>query len=333
MAPGLGWARRALAAAALLSAVAGCTDATVSPVAMVSAATPGRPISCPGGGASWLVPFKSAPFPYSGDFPGKGPFYDRTEGERRGRTSPRGGLYWEDETYSDNRVLLSVPGGFDPSRPAAIVVYMHGNQSTLERDVCGRQRVPAQLAASGLNAVLVAPQFARDALDSSAGRFWDRGAFRAFLSEAARNLSALTGRGGFDGLPVIVVAYSGGYFPAVSAIEVGGIGDRLRGIVLMDALYGEAERYAAIVAGQRPAFVSAYSTSAKEQNDAMRRLLSARGIASGEGLPASLRPGTVAFVPAGPEVSHADFMTQAFTADPLRAVLDRFDGFRRGGAR
>ena len=83
-----------------------------------------------------------------------------TDGERRGHTSPRGGIYWEDKTYSDQRVLLHIPKGFDPRRPALMIVFFHGNEATLARDVRDRQQVPRQVAESGLNAVLVAPQFA-----------------------------------------------------------------------------------------------------------------------------------------------------------------------------
>ena len=110
------------------------------------------------------------------------PFLDAADGERHGHTSLRGGIYWEDQTYSDRRVLLYIPKGFDPRRPALIVVFFHGNGATLARDVRDRQQVPRQVAESGLNAVLVAPQFAVDALDSSAGRFWEPGVFAQFLA-------------------------------------------------------------------------------------------------------------------------------------------------------
>ena len=63
----------------------------------------------------------------------------------------------------------------------------------LERDVHRRQQVPRQVAESGLNAVLVAPQLAVDAADSSAGRFYDAGAFRRFVEEAAVRLARLHG--------------------------------------------------------------------------------------------------------------------------------------------
>src|SRR5205807_905829 len=97
-----------------------------------------------------LVPFEHSPFPYRGQVPDKNiPFIDVMDGTRAGHTSTRGGVYWEDKTYSDQRALLSIPRGFDVRRPALIVVYFHGNEATLARDVRNRQQVPRQLAESG----------------------------------------------------------------------------------------------------------------------------------------------------------------------------------------
>ena len=139
-----------------------------------------------------LVPFATAPFPYHGIVPEDGSdFFDVQHGDRLGHTAPRGGVYFEDQTYSDNRVLIALPQGFDLRKKAVIVVFFHGNGATLERDVIDRQRVLDQVSQSGLNAVLVAPQFAVDALDSSAGRFWQPGAFAQFIDEADTNMAAL----------------------------------------------------------------------------------------------------------------------------------------------
>src|SRR6267154_3456336 len=105
-----------------------------------------------------LVPFVITPFPYRGLVPDKNvPFMDVVDGERVGHNSPRGGIYWEDQTYSDKRVLLHIPRGFDPRRPALMIVFFHGNEATLTRDVRNRQAVPRQVTESGLNAVPVAP--------------------------------------------------------------------------------------------------------------------------------------------------------------------------------
>jgi hypothetical protein len=133
-----------------------------------------------------LVALQNTPFSYCGQNPAAGrDILDYQDGEHRGHTSPRGGVRFEDNTYFDKRVLLPIPSGFDPGRQPAIVVFFHGNNATLERDVVRRQQVANQLARSGLNAVLVAPQFAVDTPDSSAGHFWEPRFFRRFLGEAA----------------------------------------------------------------------------------------------------------------------------------------------------
>ena len=115
---------------------------------------------------------------------------------------------------------LAAPQSFDPARPGVIIVFFHGNMATLSRDVVARQQIVRQLTDSGLNAVLVAPQLAVDALDSSAGRFWAPGGFAAFLGEAQTKLGELypNARGAFRRMPVVIVAYSGGYLPAVYSL-------------------------------------------------------------------------------------------------------------------
>lgn len=278
-----------------------------------------------------IVPFEASAFPYRGLIPGTDtPFLDVQDGSRRGHTSPRGGVYWEDPTYSDRSVLLSVPPGFDPARPARIVLYFHGNRVRLERDVVNRQGLPRQLAASRLNAVLVAPQLALDALDSSAGHFWEPGFAAQFLNEAVRALDRAFGTGtGLAGAPVVILAYSGGYLPAAFTASVGGLQDRLAALVLLDALYGEADRFFQIITSRgRMAVLSAFGPSTRQQNQALRTRLSSAGIPVTDGLPATLSAGLVAFHDAGPAV-HDDFVTRAWTADPVRAVLDRIPGAPR----
>ena len=172
-----------------------------------------------------LVPFRTAPFPYDGDVPDTGqPFLDVEQAGRRGHTSPRGGIFWQDQTYGDSRVLLHVPAHFDPHRPGVLVVYLHGNNAELSTTVVRDQQVVAQFDASGINGLLVAPQLAVNAFESSAGRFWLPGEFAQFLAEAAerfgKTLKAQT-------LPLVIVAYSGGYDPAAYALTVGGVRERV----------------------------------------------------------------------------------------------------------
>lgn len=280
---------------------------------------------------SAIVPFKTSPFPYRGKLPdGSGPFLDVTSNGRRGHTSPRGGVYWEDQTYSDRSTLLAAPRGFDPTRPAVIVVFFHGNGATLQRDVVGRQRVIAQVETSGLNAVLVAPQFASNAQDSSAGNFWTPGHFERFMAEAAQGLGELTGAKAakFDAMPVVLVAYSGGYNPAASVLRNGDIDGRLLGVILLDAVFDEADIFANWAARHRKSFfVSAYGKSSASGTAEIRQLLAGQGIDASSGPPRRLEAGTVALLAS--DAAHDSFVTRAFVGNPLQWLLGRLHGFAR----
>ncbi len=279
-----------------------------------------------------LSSFQNSAFPYHGLIPnyqetGKTrPFLDVDDNGRLGHSSPRGGLLWEDQTYNDRTVLLAAPQSFDPSQSGVIIVFFHGNQATLTRDVIARQQIVRQLADSGLNGVLIAPQLALDAPDSSAGRFWTAGAFAAFLSEAEGKLGDFypSARGAFRRMPVVIVAYSGGYLPAVYSLAVGGAEGRIRGLVLLDALYGERDKFVSWLEGpgRNAFFVSAYSTSSREGNMAVEAELQQAGLKTEDALPASLSPGEIAFVDAG-TVDHNDFVTSAWGGAPLRDIFSR----------
>ena len=137
-----------------------------------------------------LVSMKTSAFPYFGNNPASdAPFLNIAKGDRRGHRSYSGRVFWQDETYNDSRVLMHVPEHFDVRKPGVIVVFFHGNGATLERDVRDRQLVPQQITDSGANAILLAPQMAVDAADSSAGKFWQPGGFKRFIEESANHLA------------------------------------------------------------------------------------------------------------------------------------------------
>jgi hypothetical protein len=134
------------------------------------------------GALTSLVDFETAPFPYHGSVPNSGqPFLNAGAEGHWGHVNFRGNVLWEFQTFGDDRVLLHIPPGFDPKRPAVMVVFFHGHGANLAQDVRDRQQVPAQITAAGVNAVLVAPQFAFNAADSSAGKFWEPNGFQRFL--------------------------------------------------------------------------------------------------------------------------------------------------------
>ncbi len=284
-------------------------------------------------GKSQLVPFNASAFPYRGFLPGsRKPFLDARVGNRRGHTSLRGDVYWENPTYSDRRSLLYLPPGFDPQRPVTLVVFFHGQGATLERDVMMRQAVPRQVAESGQNIALIAPQLALDAGDSSAGNFWRPGHFAAYVDEAAERIMRLYGdraigrRLNLAG--VVIVAYSGGYLATAYALDRGGANHRVKGVILLDALYGDEDKFAAWIARERrQAFLfSAHTDSTRDEHATLQGLLEKKRVPFTRGLPTALTPGTVAFLPCGGIDLHGDFVTRAWRADPLKAALAMIPG-------
>ena len=282
------------------------------------------------GASTRLVDFETAPFPYHGVVPGSGrPFLNAGDQNRRGHVTFRGQVLWESQTFSDDRVLLHIPPGFDPNKPAVMVVFFHRHGANLWRDVCDRQQVPAQITAAGSNAVLVAPQFAVDAANSSAGKFWEPNGFRRFLDEAAVKLAYMYGdprsASAFSKMPIVIVAYSGGFGPTLSVLDRGGVRSRVRGLVLLDALYAGIDKFADWIADNRSTFfVSSYTPHTAHHNADLQRLLRERSVSYSSEFRRGHLQGMVTFLPAGP-VSHRDFVTHAWSDNPIKDVLARMD--------
>ncbi len=283
-----------------------------------------EPATAPKPGKTKLVEFEFAPFPFEGVNPRTG---------KRARAT-QSGVYLEDPTYSDQRVLLHIPEGFDVRRPAVIVVFFHGHRATIARDVLTRQKVAEQISQSHANAVLVAPQFAVNAADSSAGAFWEPELFRLFLEETSEQLALLYGQPGstriFDRMPVILVGYSGGYSPTAWAIHHSSTNKRLRGVVLLDALYGELDKFERWIKNDRTRFfVSSYLGSTRTRNLELERILADQNIPIRKALEPRLQPGTVIFIAGSADENHTDFVTRAWTHYPIADLLNRLPEYRR----
>lgn len=280
-------------------------------------------------GLTTLVSMKSSAFPYFGNNPRTdAPFLNVGSGDRRGHRSYGGRIFWQNETYNDSRVLVHVPETFDASKPGVIVVFFHGNGATLERDVRDRQLVPQQITDSGANAVLLAPQLAVDAANSSAGKFWQPGGFKRFLDESASHLARLYGdpksAQTFANMPVVIVGYSGGFLPTAWSLDVGGATGRVRGVLLLDAVYGELDKFASWIENNRTGFfVSSYTHYTRPRDRELMSMLRGKGISVSESMDGPLRPGSVAFVQTRDGITHRSYVTQAWTEYPIKEVLTK----------
>jgi hypothetical protein len=161
-------------------------------------------------------------------------------------------------------VIVHAPAGFDATAPLQLVVFLHGYRGCLSvlmgKGPSRCQPGAAQVEgwdlgryhdAAHTNTLFVVPQLAYMKRDGRPGRFAQAGGFRRFLEELLRGpLAEKLGvaRSLQDVARIDLVAHSAGYQALIAILERGGVEPpQVRSVTLLDALYGETERYARYV--------------------------------------------------------------------------------------
>ncbi len=239
--------------------------------------------------------FDNSPFPYRGEIPEKSkPFIDVIEGDRRGHTSPRGGIYWEDQTYSDRRSLLLHPARIRSARGRPLmVVFFHGNEATLDArrpqspaGAATSRRVRAQRRAGGAAIRRQRARFQRRPIlgagrVSAVSRRGDRAADRALRRPACARSFLRCPRGDRR---LQRRLQPGGVHRACRQ----GRPSPARRHPARRACSREVDKFADWLARRPPAFfVSAYGKPARDENASLQRMLTERGVRFQSSLPAS----------------------------------------------
>jgi hypothetical protein len=152
--------------------------------------------------------------------------------------------------YEDDTVIAFVPAHYRyrAEEGVAALVHFHGHNSTAERAMNAHE-LREQLSDSRQNAILVVPQLAVMAADSSCGRLEVAGGLSRLLDDVVPAVAS-TGRVtlGECGFPedaplgtVCVSAHSGGYHAAACSLRAGGV--EIRETYLFDALYAETDAF------------------------------------------------------------------------------------------
>jgi hypothetical protein len=197
--------------------------------------------------------------------------------------------------YRDDTVIVFVPSHFryrDDDGGVPVLVHFHGHNTTAERAVVSHE-LREQLADSKQNAILVVPQLAVMAADSACGKLESPGGLSRLLTEvvavAAREGGETLGDTAFPAdAPlgtVCVSAHSGGFHAAACSLRAGGV--EVRETYLFDALYAEADAFAAWVVArhgetlhQRHKLVSYFTEGGTTEaaNRALRAQLERAGV-------------------------------------------------------
>ncbi|MBY3301065.1 hypothetical protein HFO10_35165, partial [Rhizobium laguerreae] len=226
--------------------------------------------------------------------------------------------------------LIAVPRAFQAKRPRVIVLYFHGKNEDIHLDVQLRQQLPEQLSDSNLNGILIAPQLPTDPFP------WGHSVLEDMLRDAHSHFATLheepTVENTLTGADILLVGFSGGYKAILSCLDEWGQNPRLKGVILMDALYDETERFADWIRVRRDAiFVSAYSASSLQGNLELQRKLMDRNVKFHTSLNPTIRQGSVTFHPSPADTSHQTFVKKAWIENPLQDIFVRLRlNLRRG---
>ncbi len=207
--------------------------------------------------------------------------------------------------HGDDTVIVFVPDKyrFRAEEGVSALVHFHGHNSSAERAVTAHA-LREQLVDSRQNAILVVPQLALFAADSSCGKLAMPGAFARLLggtvSTAARLGRTTLGDSRFPERPrlgrICVSAHSGGYHAAACSLLHGNVD--VSETYLFDALYAESEVFRDWVlerrgdpATSRHKLVSYFTsgTATESQNSTLRAALERSGVLVSE----ELREGTL----------------------------------------
>ena len=192
-----------------------------------------------------VTQLSSAPFPHPMRSAG------RTYGTR---------FFPADKHYNDSSVAIFIPKNFKQSRKIDIVVHFHGWFNNIDSTL-QQFRLIEQFIESGKNAILVVPEGPKNAADSFGGKLEDKGGFKKFIDEIVAFLvqqkKVKASRIG----DIILSGHSGGYHVISYILLHGGIPDHIKEVYLLDALYGETEKYSYWLDHYKGKMVNIYTDS------------------------------------------------------------------------
>ncbi len=150
-------------------------------------------------------------------------------------------LYSTADHYSDSTVLIISPKNLDSKKKVDLIFWFHGWHNNVDSAVA-KYQITRQFLASGLNAVLVLAETAKDSPDSYGGKLENAGVFKALVADVLNGLQSqhLVSKG-CKADHIILAGHSGAYRVMARIIQNGQM--PVNETILFDALYAETEKF------------------------------------------------------------------------------------------
>jgi hypothetical protein len=139
--------------------------------------------------------------------------------------------------YDDNAVAIAIPKHFNPGNKIQFIVLFHGHLNQVDLFMLDSDLAKV-VCESGCNAILVAPEVAKNVADSGGGKMEKPGGFARMMYELMANLKQdkqIPGKAQIG--KIIVGGFSGGYRPTAFVLHCGKMNDHIQEVWLLDAAY------------------------------------------------------------------------------------------------
>ena len=170
--------------------------------------------------------FKNAPFPHK--LRADGHSYD-------------GKFYSAEDHYQDSTVLIFIPDYFKLGDSVDYVFYFHGWRINIDTALA-KFNLIEQFYNSRKNAVFVFPEGPKNSPDSFGGKLEEKDKFHDLVGEMNVELGKIfktqikTGN-------ITLAGHSGAYRVIAYILLNGGLSDRIKNVILFDALYADTEKF------------------------------------------------------------------------------------------
>lgn len=150
-------------------------------------------------------------------------------------------LYSVAEHYKDSTVLIIAPKNLDAKKKVDLIFWFHGWRNNVD-SAAVKYQLTRQFLASGLNAVLVLAETAKDSPDSYGGKLENSGVFKALVADVLNGLRSqhLVSKNCEAG-HILLAGHSGAYRVMARIIQNGQM--PVDETILFDALYAETEKF------------------------------------------------------------------------------------------
>ncbi|HVV55311.1 MAG TPA: hypothetical protein VHC47_08305 [Mucilaginibacter sp.] len=189
-------------------------------------------------------------------------------------------LYNFADHYNDSTVLIIAPKDLDAKRKVDLVFWFHGWRNNVDTAAI-KYQLTRQFLASGLNAVLVLAETAKDSPDSYGGKLENPGVFKQLVADVMNGLKAksLVPERCKPG-HILLAGHSGAYRVMARMIQNGQM--KVDETILFDALYAETEKFMAWIKADRAhRFIDLYTDhgGTDDETRSMMKQLDTAGLA------------------------------------------------------